>query len=355
MKFEGLPLPLPDGVELPFYSMKDLLQLEVPPMQWLVQDLIPAETINLLVAPPGTGKSLVCLDLAMSVVTDRLFLGRGCRSGTVLYLAAEDGWKRVHWRASDWVKAHGATGEQLDRFRVMPFSLQVATGNDDSVEAARDAWEQLYRTVDFFDPILIILDPFVELHEGLDENDAAQMSGLIRNLRKLVRGKDRAMIITHHDRKSIGGEPGVYSGRGSSAIPGGVDGQYHLRAAEAAEDGDGEGKPAKRIVLHVTKGRDLPPEMMTKLGLRLVNMRWVIDSSAVGGAKVQSKRKALAEAHEALLEARRPLTVTEFATLSGEPRTSARRLLDELVAAKLALCDERRPAKYFAVPTNPVA
>lgn len=273
-------IPENGGLSLPWFPASELLGLEVGEERWLVDRLIPAETINMLVGSPGTGKSLLVIDLCCCVATGTPFLGRGVRQGRVMYLAAEDGWRRVATRLRHWADGRGIDPGALSDFYVLPSPLQIAAGEGqaDQGEAVLAAWEQLQGDISAVDPMLVVLDPLVDIHAGLDENKAGEMATLVRVLRRLVRGQDRALLLTHHDRKASL-EPSVYSGRGSSALAGGMDGIYHAVAHKRDEDDD-EDAPLQ-VLLHITKGRDLPPSLKRAVGLRYESGHWYVDESVV--------------------------------------------------------------------------
>jgi RecA-family ATPase len=74
--------------------------MEFKPVEFLVQDLIPAEGVTLLVAKPKVGKSWLLYDLCISAALGREVLGgRTVKHGYSLYLALEDSRRRLRNRA----------------------------------------------------------------------------------------------------------------------------------------------------------------------------------------------------------------------------------------------------------------
>ncbi len=71
----------------------DLLDLDLPPLRWIVPDLIPEGT-TILAAPPKVGKSCLVYQVAVEASIGGDLLGRRVTPGSVLYLALEDGKRR---------------------------------------------------------------------------------------------------------------------------------------------------------------------------------------------------------------------------------------------------------------------
>lgn len=347
-QWRDLPyFPANGGLALPWFPAGELLGLETGEERWLVDQLIPAETINMLVGSPGTGKSLLVVDLCCCVATGTAFIGRDVRPGKVMYLAAEDGWRRVAKRLRAWADGRGVAPAALADFYVLPSPLQIAAGEQqaDQADAVLDAWQQLQADIVAVDPVLVVLDPLVDIHAGLDENKAGEMAALMRVLRRLVRGQDRAMLITHHDKKGVL-EPSVYSSRGSGALAGGMDGQYHV---VSAQPGEGDEDEALQIIMHVTKGRDLPPSLKRPIGLRLDRGHWLVDDS-IRSAKKQKELEELRALYDWLRGAQTGASIREAQLGLGIAYNTAQARLERLKACGAAILTVERPARYMVNP-----
>ena len=66
---------------------------------------------------------------------------------------------------------------------------------------------RLHRTVARHKPRLLVLDPFVRLVAGLDENSAREVSAVLGALRTLQREHDVTILLVHHMRKSPAAHP----------------------------------------------------------------------------------------------------------------------------------------------------
>lgn len=80
-----------------FFNAADLLQEQLPPVKWVVPELLPAG-LSLLVAAPKIGKSWMALDLCLAIASGGPWLGHTTNQGAVLYLALEDSKNRLQSR-----------------------------------------------------------------------------------------------------------------------------------------------------------------------------------------------------------------------------------------------------------------
>ena len=76
---------------------------------WLVDGVIPANSIVWVVGAPKIGKTFTLMDMAACVSTGRPWMGRQCDQATVLYVAAEGG-TDIHVRRAAAELAAGAFG-----------------------------------------------------------------------------------------------------------------------------------------------------------------------------------------------------------------------------------------------------
>ncbi|CUH64654.1 hypothetical protein TL5118_00963 [Thalassovita autumnalis] len=81
-----------------FFKASDLLGENIPRREWLVEDWIPMKTVSSLYGDGGTGKSLVALQLAVSVSSERAWLDQPTQHGAVLFISAEDDREELHRR-----------------------------------------------------------------------------------------------------------------------------------------------------------------------------------------------------------------------------------------------------------------
>jgi RecA-family ATPase len=171
-------------------------QLEKKPIEerWLVDGFWPSHGVGLVGGHPKSCKSLFSLDLCMSVATETPFLGIGevKTPGTALIYMAEDALNIVRERLQSLADYRGIPLEQID--------IQVITASSLRIDSALDM-ERLDRTVAYFKPRILLLDPLVRLHR-IDENNAQEIAALLAGLRELQRRHDTAIALVHHARKN---------------------------------------------------------------------------------------------------------------------------------------------------------
>lgn len=125
--------------KLEVISAIDLQKMYIPPIRWVVDGLIP-QGLTMIVAPPKSGKSWLMLDLCLSIAGGKQFLGRKCEKGGCLYLALEDGKKRLQDRMN----------------RLLPFDEKAPKGFDYANEISK-------LNLGFQEQ----LEDYIALHKGL--------------------------------------------------------------------------------------------------------------------------------------------------------------------------------------------
>ncbi len=77
------------------FNARDLQKKEIEPIRWIIPGILP-EGLAILAGKPKTGKSWLCLDLALAVATEgKAFDCIDVTRASVLYLALEDGERRL--------------------------------------------------------------------------------------------------------------------------------------------------------------------------------------------------------------------------------------------------------------------
>jgi hypothetical protein len=195
--------------------VRDDTQIEhLPPVTWLADQVIPQGALAALYGPPGSGKSFVALDLALSIAAgahgNLTWLGRNIAAGGALYLAAE-GLGGLGQRVRAWKEARGLGGQTLG----VGFVTSAVNLLEPSA-AARIA-KVVETSSAVASPVqLIVIDTLARSMIG-DENDTGDMSRLIATIDTVRAATNATVLLVHHTRKDSELE------RGSSALRGGVD------------------------------------------------------------------------------------------------------------------------------------
>jgi hypothetical protein len=96
------------ALDLSNASVCDLMDYPPPPRQWLIEDLVPSNIVGLFAAAGGTGKSMLALQLAVSIASGVSFFGFPVsKRGQVLIMSAEDDREEYHRRLGAVVDERG--------------------------------------------------------------------------------------------------------------------------------------------------------------------------------------------------------------------------------------------------------
>lgn len=172
-----------------------------PGCRWLVRSLWATNAVGILAGSPRAGKTWFSLDLAVSIASGTPCLGTFPveHQGPVLLFLAEDSPESARQRVEGICQHRDLDIAALDLHLITAPALRLPLPADT---------QKLFATVAALKPVLLILDPFVRIHAGIDENNASEVSRLLANLRLLQRTHDVSILVVHHLRKNGRGSPG---------------------------------------------------------------------------------------------------------------------------------------------------
>ena len=177
-----------------------------PPIDWTVQGLISAGSVNVFFGEAGCGKTWALLDLGVCVADGAPWLGMTTQQGPVLIIDEESGRRRLSRRMGDIMRGHGAN----DKTPIMATSLEAFDlGNPND-------YGEIYNLIISTGARLVIIDALADIMPGRDENAVKDTAPIFLSLRKIAEDTQAAIIVIHHANKT-----GGY--RGSSAIKGAID------------------------------------------------------------------------------------------------------------------------------------
>jgi hypothetical protein len=186
-----------------------MLDKEQAKQHWLIEGLWARSAIGLIGGAPKCCKTWLGLDMAVSVATGTKALGHFETKvpGKALVFLAEDALPQVRSRIEALCRQRNKDIGLLDLYVITAPVLRLDLLADQ---------ERLAQAVDQLRPRLLLLDPLVRLHR-LDENSAAEISGLLGYIRDLQRRFDVAIVLVHHASKKQRSQPGQAL-RGSSDL-----------------------------------------------------------------------------------------------------------------------------------------
>jgi len=203
LDFDSAPTAaIKDGLHIHrFDQIPDVMTMDIPPIEYLVDGLISRKTITLWAGSDGTVKTFLLQKMAIAVATGAEFLGRRCHVAPVLYL--------------DYENPSFAVRDRLDLMAAAPIPGLKVWGTWLEQQPPQIGDELLLTIAKETKP-LIIIDPFRYAH-GAEENNSTEMMAIMQSLRYCATAGG-AVIIVHHLSKADGSV-----GRGSTAIKGAVD------------------------------------------------------------------------------------------------------------------------------------
>lgn len=198
--------------ESQFYSAASLNGKAVPARQWLVDGLVPQKTVTLFSGDGGTGKSLLALQLAVAVSTERAWIGNPVSKGRVIYISAEDDDDELHRRVDDILRAEGCSYSAMAGLTLRSLAGEDALLAVDSQLALMKTalFEELDARAAEDTPALIVIDTLADVYPA-NENDRAKVRQFVGILRGLALKHECAVMLLAHPSLT-----GLNSGTGAS-------------------------------------------------------------------------------------------------------------------------------------------
>lgn len=226
-----------------------------PPQVWL-----PRGVVAILAAAGGTGKSQLCLQLAVAVATGGHWCGywSAAETGPVCIVVGEDTLQDIRARLYALKLTRDEAAAFAERVHIMPTSGVDARWTD-QLGAPTVAFAALRERIAEKAPALVILDPGSRFFGPEVETDNGKATTWIRQAEELQRiPSGPAVLVAMHTRKPQSG--GKRSGleqsavRGSSAL---VDGARWVATLDRVSE---RGAPVDLMRLERVKVNNCPPD-----------------------------------------------------------------------------------------------
>lgn len=170
----------------------DLLRSDITPPPATVEGLI-CEGVNVICAPPKSGKSFFAMQLAKSIATGTEFLGRKTQKGSVLYCNLE-------YKLGITRQRGELQGDNAETFDNVVFDVW------DSLPFIGEGAEQ--ELVDWIDstpaPHTIIIDTLIQTIPAKQQNNNAYLDDtrrIMKPWRGIAHGFNVTLILVHHTNK----------------------------------------------------------------------------------------------------------------------------------------------------------
>ncbi len=231
-------------------SHKDLIESEIPPRKFITASWMPQDSIGMVFAPRGVGKTWFCMALAVAISEGhKQFLGWEIHEQhRVLYVDGEMAMAELKERFAS------LSASPSDNLYILPSELLYRDGNPICLDETEEQFAVDILLGQLSDegrrPQIIILDNLSTLRRHINENDNSEAQKLLDWLVAL-RHRGFAVIVVHHAGKS--GQQ-----RGASIIEVPMDYIIHLKEPDPKKHNYFPGQT--KFVLSFSKVRGIKPQ-----------------------------------------------------------------------------------------------
>ena len=196
-----------------------------PPVEYLVEKLLPLPSLTILYGAPGSMKTMVLADLAACVAggvpwldclpNEQLETGRVTKQASVLWADFDNGPRTMHERIASAGRARNLAPDAPLFYLSMP--------NPWLDMSSWDGADVLLRRITSLDAKLVVVDNLRDVSGRVEEN-SSEMGVVMSNFRRVTEESGAAVVVVHHQRKGNGG--GGRAGdnlRGHSSIEAAID------------------------------------------------------------------------------------------------------------------------------------
>lgn len=220
-------------LQLHVKSAKDLLDEEFPPTEWIVEKLIPANSVTVISGSPASFKTWLYMDIAVRVAHGETVFGNfKSTQSNVLVVDEESGWSRMYKR----FRQLGLTDDtplsfmSSSRYKLEPIYVEAIINEAHRCNAR-----------------LVVFDSLIRFSTAKDENSSQEMATVMDYFNQLA-DAGLAVIVLHHNRK----ENVSYSGRTSNNMRGSSE----ILAAPDCHISVSRKEGSEFVTLEQTKNRD---------------------------------------------------------------------------------------------------
>lgn len=202
-----------------FLTIQELGNLPEP--KWMIEGLFEQDALVMLVGPPGSFKSFLAIDWALSLASGRPWNERATKPSRVLYALGE-GKASLLKRIQAWMHYKQLTkleSEALNaNFRVT-FDVPQLAVHKETLRFMTDL------DMDGFNPTCLVIDTLARSYVGKSENDPMDAGVWVEAADKL-RQRGMTVLVLHHTKKNT--EFGLKY-RGTTAFLGAMDTSFMLQ------------------------------------------------------------------------------------------------------------------------------
>ena len=257
----------------------DLLQKDLPPLEYVVEGVIP-EGASLLAAAPKIGKSLLCLNIAVAVALDGKALGKAdVQTGRVLYIDLDGNMRGTQRRLKSLLKGE-SKADTLDDLQRFDYYREFPRVDE---EKADDAIGYLERYLERYDDTrLVVVDTLADVRpktsgqRNMYETDREALTPF----RDLLQKHNTSGVFVHHTNKSNASDP-LEHVSGSTGLTSAVDNVLVMRKERGQHDAELQIVPREEE--EQTLSLSFDPQLTT----------WRLEGQAEEFAKTEERQEVL--------------------------------------------------------------
>lgn len=209
---------------IPITSLFPILPDQIPTRRWLVPGSLLRRNVTVLIAPPGSGKSLLTLQIAI-MCSAGLLEWSGWKPRAIyrtLLINVEEDRDEMQRRAYAAVEKMNVSQDDLVETCIFAEAATIVVAKADSRTKTVVATPMLEQIIDVIKEKKIdicIVDPFAETFSG-DENSNSELKWCAVLWREVARRADCAILLVHHAKKyssNMAGDMDASRGGGSLA------------------------------------------------------------------------------------------------------------------------------------------
>lgn len=171
--------------------------LSMPPLRWLVKDLIPERSIGSIYGPSGSGKSFLVLDLLAHIGNGAAWFGHKVKQAPVLYIPLE-GQAGIPKRIQAWQQHQKQCYSSMQRTQIQFMFDGLNLLNKDDL----NAFATSLQTNNWKEGVICI-DTLAQSAPGADENSGKEMAPVLAVMQSLQKTFGCVVIAIHHTGKIV--------------------------------------------------------------------------------------------------------------------------------------------------------
>lgn len=183
--------------KLTLMSSKELQDMYIPPLEWLVDDYLPLSGVVGLIGSPKSRKSFMALDLCLALARGTKFLGKNTHKHDTLYFDLESGLRRPKERQ-----------EMILARQEAPDNFYIITSDQDVKQIGNGFIEQLTDILQENRNIRFVVIDTLGILRGAKKTDYTIDVDDVKKLKDVCTKFDICIMVIHHFNKPKGDKNG---------------------------------------------------------------------------------------------------------------------------------------------------